>query len=895
MSEKHWHVLDPEAAVRELGADISAGLGEDEAARRLQQFGANKLTERPGRSLLSMFLDQIRETLVLILLVAVAISAFLGEWPDAIVILIIVVLNASLGVFQENKAEQSLKALQAMTKTMVKVVRGGQVMEKEKEDLVPGDLVLLEAGDSIPADIRLLEVHSFQVEEASLTGESVPVEKDPAALEGADLTLGDRKNMAYMGTTVTAGRGRGLVAATGMRTELGRIAQLLQDSPLEQTPLQRQLAGLGKVLGMVAAAIVAVVFVVGLLRGGDLMEMFLTAIALAVAAVPEGLPSVVTIVLAIGVTRMSRRNAVIRKLPAVETLGVADFICTDKTGTLTKNQMTVVGLYSRGEKIAVSGGGYEPKGEFTDAAGKAVDPLQDDASHLMLLGGLLNCDARLNSTDQGYQVIGDPTEAALMVAAVKAGLSLETAVREYPRIEEIPFDSGRKLMTTFHSREGMIYSFTKGAPDVLLGRCSQIIAPDGTLPLDRETAEKTAAVNAGWAGEGQRVLGIAFRKWSALPEEMAPAAVENDLIFLGFFAIQDPPREEVKAAVASGRSAGIRTVMITGDHQDTAMAIARDLDIWRPGDKVLTGSQLQGASQAEMEKIVEETTVYARVSPENKLQIVEALKARGHVVAMTGDGVNDAPALKRADIGAAMGITGTAVSKEAADMVLLDDNFATIIAAVEEGRTIYSNIRKSIQYLLSCNAGEVVAIFLAILLGMGSPLTPIQILWMNLVTDGPPALALGLEPPEGGIMKRKPRSSREGIFSGGVGVDILFQGTCIGLVSFAAYVITLSGGSSPVYAHTVTFMTMAMSQLFHAFNARSLEQSVFTTGIRSNPSLIYAFLLSFALLLMVVLLPPLQGVFETTSISLGSWETILGLSLVPVLLSEIRKALRRRG
>ena len=492
--------------------------------------------------------------------------------------------------------------------------------------------------------------------------------------------------------------------------------------------------------------------------------------------------------------------------------------------------MTVSQLYVQENSYAVTGGGYQPRGDFFNAAGSSIDPLEDDALHLLLLGGLLNCDARLSKTVQGYQVIGDPTEGALIVAAAKAGLDHQLMERDYPRIGEIPFDSGRKLMTTFHQRQTMIYAFTKGAPDLLLERCDQISTGAGIIHLDREGRRKTAAVNSLWASQGQRVLGLAYRRWSGLPVEITPAAVENQLIFLGFFAILDPPRSEVKTAVAIGRGAGIKTVMITGDHQDTAMAIARDLEIWRPGDQVLTGIQLAEMDENELKAQVERTTVYARVSPEHKLQIVEALKANGHIVAMTGDGVNDAPALKRADIGAAMGISGTEAAKEAADMVLLDDNYATIISAVEEGRTIYSNIRKSIQYLFSCNIGEVAAIFCAIVLGWGSPLTPIQILWMNLVTDGPPALALGLEPPETGVMKRPPRHPRDGIFSGGVGLDILLQGLAIGLVSFAAYGITLAGGENLLKAHSVAFMTMALSQLCHAFSVRSLDQSAFFNG-----------------------------------------------------------------
>ncbi|WP_297202168.1 calcium-translocating P-type ATPase, SERCA-type, partial [Thermanaeromonas sp.] len=888
---KPWYAMEIQQVCQELNSDLSQGLAQEEANRRLELYGPNVLKEPPPRSLFSMFMGQLKEILVLILIGAAVISGILGEWVDSIVILVIVVLNAVLGVYQEHKAEQALKALKEMTKPSAKVVRGGKVMQVDVANLVPGDVVLLDAGDFVPADARLIEGASLRVNEAALTGESVPVEKDPALLEAGEVPVGDQKNMLFMGTTVTGGRGRALVVATGMNTQLGRIAQLLQETPPEPTPLQRRLGELGKILGMAAGAIVALVFVTGLWRGGDILEMFMTAISLAVAAVPEGLPAVVTIVLALGVTRMSRRRAVIRKLPAVEILGTVTVICSDKTGTLTKNEMTVTQIYSAGNLWQVTGAGYQPNGQFLDQSGKEIAPLTDQNLKLMLLGGLLNSDARLEETGKGYQVIGDPTEGALVVAAAKAGLIREKVENTYPRLAEIPFDSARKMMTTFHHMDGTICSFTKGAPDVLLARCTGAMTHQGVVPLNEEIRARLLEINSQLASQGQRVLALALRRWPEVPANPSPETVEQDLTFIGFFAMQDPPRPEAKEAVEVSRRAGIRTVMITGDHPETALAIARELGIWQQGDGILTGAELKKMHEQQLKEVVPHTSVYARVSPEDKLCIVTALKEHNHIVAMTGDGVNDAPALKRADIGVAMGITGTEVAKEASDMVLLDDNFATIVSAVEEGRTIYDNIRKSIQYLLSCNTGEIVAIFSAILLGLGSPLTPIQILWLNLVTDGPPALALGLEPPEKGVMNRPPRKPNEGVFAGGMGIKILWQGALIGLLSLASYWLALSWGRTLEEAHTMAFVTMALSQLVHSFNVRSMDQSLFAIGLATNRSLVYAFLASASLQLAVVFIPFLRGVFETVMLRSSDWGVVLTLSLVPLVAVETSKFL----
>lgn len=889
MEVKNWYCLDAQETCREIVTDPERGLDSEEAARRLGNYGPNALQEKPPRSLLSMFISQMKEILVLILLAAAVISGALGEWEDSIVILIIVVLNAVIGVIQENKAEHALKALKDMTKPSAKVLRAGKVHQVSAEELVPGDVVLLDAGDSVPADLRLLEAVSLRANESALTGESVPVEKGAAVIRAEQVSIGDRKNMLFMGTTITGGRGKAIVVETGMKTQLGRIAQLLDEAVAEPTPLQQRLGKLGKILGAAAGAIVALVFFIGLWRGENLLEMFMVAISLAVAAVPEGLPAVVTIVLALGVTRMSRRRAIIRKLPAVETLGTATVICSDKTGTLTKNEMTVTRTYVTGRLFKVTGTGYAPDGIFLDRDGNEIRALDDDSLSLLLLGGLLNSDAQLEDTEKGYRVIGDPTEGSLVVAAAKAGLSREAAGGNYPRLAEIPFDSDRKMMTTFHNQDGSVRSFTKGAPDILLSRCSGILTEKGTAALDDDTRRGLLEINSQFASEGQRVLALAVRHWPEVPAGLSPENAERDLTFVGFFAIQDPPRPEAKEAVAVCRRAGIRTVMITGDHRETAAAIARELDILQPGDNSLTGEQLEQMDEEKLKSVVNGITVYARVSPEHKLRIVQALKHHDHVVAMTGDGVNDAPALKRADIGAAMGISGTEVAKEASDMVLQDDNFATIVKAVEEGRTIYNNIRSSVQYLLSCNTGEIVAIFSALLLGLGSPLSPIQILWLNLVTDGPPALALGLESPQKGIMNRPPRKPKEGLFSEGVGVRILWQGMLIGLLSLAAYWLALHWGRTLEEAHTMAFVTMAMSQLVHSFNVRSMQLSLFTIGIGTNRSLIYAFLVSTAALFVVIFTPFLRGVFETVMLRPSDWGVILSLSVVPLVLVEISK------
>lgn len=894
MQEQKWHMIEAKEAEQILKTDLVLGLSAAEVEKRLEEYGPNVLKEPPPRSLLAMFIGQMKEVLVLILIVAAVVSGALGEWADSMVILVIVVINACLGVYQEHKAEQALKALKKMTAPTAKVIRDGDVYQVHLETLVPGDIVLLEAGDSLPADIRLIETVSLQVNEAALTGESVPVEKFSGVIEQEDVPVGDQKNMAFMGTIITSGRGKGLVVSTGMRTQLGKIAQMIQETPLETTPLQKRLGELGKILGIGAGVIVAVVFLTGMLQGADALEMFMISISLAVAAVPEGLPAVVTIVLAMGVTRMSRRRAVIRRLPAVETLGTVTVICSDKTGTLTKNEMTVTHIYTGGEIYDVTGIGYTPDGVFIDAQGEKIVPLENKNLLLMLMGGLLGSDAQLVETEDGWDVIGDPTEGALVVAAAKAGLRNGELKQGYPRLAELPFDSVRKMMTTFYKVDDTIYSYTKGAPDLLLARCTKIVNGFGEIEsLTTEGREQLLDINADLASRGERVLALAVREWLAVPENLEPEQVETDLTFVGYFSMIDPARSEVKDAVKTSRRAGIRTIMITGDHPDTAVAIAKELDIWREGDHILTGEQLQKMNEEELQQAVTNTTVFARVSPQDKLRIVKALKSHNHIVAMTGDGVNDAPALKHADIGISMGITGTEVAKEASDMVLMDDNYATIVGAVKEGRTIYNNIRKSIHYLLSCNIGEIVAILTSILLGLGSPLTAIQILWLNLVTDGLPALALGVEPPEKGIMDQPPRKPNEGVFAEGMGVNVLWQGVLLGLTALIVYYFALLWGRTLPEARTMAFATMALLQLVHSFNARSMSKSLFEIGVSSNRSLVYAFLASVSLQAVVLFVPFLRGFFDTVMLQPTDWAVVLIFSLVPLIAVEIAKQLKQ--
>ena len=866
-----WYAKTEQAVLEELEVNRRTGLSVREADKRLERYGPNQLAGGRRKSLLRRFLDQMRDPMILVLLAAAVLSLLASggeDWIESVIILVIVTVNACLSIAQENNAEKALEALRGMSAPLARVLRDGAQLRLETARLVPGDIILLEAGDLIPADARILECSGLKADESAMTGESAPVPKSAAGALPPDTALGDRINMLLASTVVTNGRATAVVTATGMETEMGRIAGLLLDEGETDTPLQRKMGEISKTLSFLCLAVCAVMFGVGLLQGKGMLDMFLTAVSLAVAAIPEGLPAIVTIVLALGVQRMAKRHAIVKKLPAVETLGCAGVICSDKTGTLTQNKMTVVEVWCR------------------SAAHRAAT----------LTVGALCSDAVLTAGPGGPTVAGDPTEAALVEAAWRAGLDKNQLERETPRQGEIPFDSERKLMTTVHPHGSGWRVLVKGAPDVLLRRCTWAL-DRGVVPMTGALAQSIAAANEAMAGRALRVLGCAYKDLPAFPALNADE-LERGLTFCGLVGMIDPPRQEVKGAVAACYDAGIRPVMITGDHKLTAVAIARELDIFRDGDLALTGEDLDFMPQELLEQEVHRFSVYARVSPEHKMRIVKAWQKRGMVVAMTGDGVNDAPALKAADIGCAMGISGTDVAKGAADMILTDDNFATIVEAVEQGRGIYANIKKAIHYLLSCNIGEIITIFLATVLGFRQmPLAAVQLLWLNLVTDSLPALALGMEPVEAGVMRQKPRSASESLFSRSFSIRLAWQGIMVGFVTLTAYWLgefVLSDPSAAGgVANTMAFATLTISQLFHAFDVRSEDRSLFAIGVFSNPAMNKAFLIGMALQLSVLLLPPLQLVFQVVGLTPVQWLAVFGLSLLPVAVCEAEKALRR--
>lgn len=899
--KQDWFNKSHEQTLQELQSTLSAGLSTEQAGERLNDYGYNELKEKDRESLFSKFIAQFKDFLVLILIAASIISAFLGEAVDSIAIMVIVVLNAVLGIIQESKAEKALAALKQMSAPNSKVIRNGTTVSIPSRELVPGDIVLVEAGDRIPADLRLLEVFSLKVEEASLTGESVPVEKSLSPISG-EVPLADRHNMAFMSTLVTYGRAKGIVVATAMQTEIGKIANMLQTGEKEVTPLQRKLADFSKKLGFACLGVCTLVFFLGVYNSissgsfspQELQLMLMTAISLAVAAIPEGLPAVVTIVLALGMQRMARKNSIIRKLHAVETLGSITVICSDKTGTLTQNQMTVRQAYANGKLYDFSGEGYDPQGEISHNNRSAQ--VDSEANLKLLLQGILLCnDAKLtrHPETKAWGIVGDPTEGALITAAAKAGLHQDDLARELPRIKELPFDSSRKMMTTFHQTDQDLLAFTKGAPDLLISRCTGIMTAGGIQPLDTAAIARIQQINHDLAAQALRVLAVACRRFSAVPESLIPEEIENDLVFIGLIGMIDPPRSEAREAVKVCMAAGIRPIMITGDHQDTAQAIAIDLGIISSKEQSLTGSQIDSLSQEQLLQAVQDVSVFARVSPENKVAIVEALKANNQIVAMTGDGINDAPALKKADIGVAMGITGTDVTKETADMVVTDDNFATIVAAVEEGRTIFANIRKFIAFLLSCNLSEVLVIFIAMLFGLPIPLLPIQLLWVNLVTDAFPALALGMEKKEDDTMQVPPRHPDEPIVNRSALAMIVLQSLAITVVVLAAFGYGyLSYEGNLAAARTFSFITLINSQLLCAYAARSAHYSVFKNGLFSNKYMNGAVALSFALMLLAV--GPLQAIFKTQTLTLDDWLVIGLLSPLPFILAELSKLIAFR-
>lgn len=860
---KLWHHLTEERVLSELHANEQCGLSTQEAKQRLEEYGPNQLQGAEKESMLKRFLNQLRDPMIIVLLVAAVlslVSSGFSDWADPIIILLIVIVNAVISITQEDNANKALEALRNMSAPLAKVLRDGEIIRISTDQLVPGDIIVLEAGDLVPADARILASANLKADEAAMTGESVPVSKAAIETLPEETVLGDRKNMVISSTVITNGRATCVVTATGMETEVGRIANMLMGEEDGQTPLQKKMAEISKTLSILCLAVCVIMFGVGLLYQRPVLEIFMTAVSLAVAAIPEGLAAVVTIVLAIGVQRMVKRNAIIKKLPAVETLGCASVICSDKTGTLTQNKMTVVDVWT----------------------------LQESDRSLALTIGCLCNDTVLTYENGIVKTAGDPTETAFVDIAVKEGLDKNHLEETMPRVAELPFDSDRKLMSTVHSVGDKFRIMVKGAPDVLLRRC---VMKQGQMMAAAKRNEEMAS-------RALRVLGVAYRDVDAIPEELTTETLETDLTFVGLVGMIDPPRMEVKQAVAECYAAGIRPVMITGDHKLTAVAIAKELDIFRNGDLAITGADLDAMSQETLENNVERYAVYARVSPEHKMRIVQAWQAQGKVVAMTGDGVNDAPALKTADIGCAMGITGTDVAKGAADMILTDDNFATIVHAVEQGRGIYANIKKSIQYLLSCNIGEVIIIFIATALNFHQmPLVPIQLLWLNLVTDSLPALALGMEPVETGIMKQKPRNPKDSVFAHGFAFSMIFYGVLVSVVTLAAYVLGEYVLSDPLLAdgtaNTMAFATLVFCELTRAFAVRSEHLSVFQIGLLTNKTMNKAFVVGLVLQLAVLLIPFLRPVFHITVLTGTEWLVVVGLSLIPLIVSEISKAVGR--
>ena len=908
-----------EEITAELNTDLEKGLSQEKADELLSKIGPNTLGEEKRTPLWKRFLGQFADAMVIILIAAAALSAVMAikegggfaSWIDVIVILAIVILNAILGVYQEGKADEAIAALKKMSAPQTKVVRDGKVVMIDSSKVVPGDIVNLDAGDSVSADLRLFYSGSLKIDEASLTGESVPVEKDAEKTLAGDCPIGDRSNMAYMGTAVTYGRGKGIVVATGKDTELGKIANKLSNIEDDITPLQKNLNSLGKVLAIVCIVVCVIVFVVDLLVQKQSWDnALMTAVSLAVAAIPEGLSAVVTIVLALGMTKMASRNAVVRKLLAVETLGCVDVICSDKTGTLTQNQMTVKKLYDGKDIYDVTGNGYGPDGKILDAEGTEVSP---DKIMIRLIQAAVLCnDASINVDPDGkYTCIGDPTEGALTTLGLKTGMASADLNHKFPRKNELPFDSDRKMMTTYHTGiiDGKVISFTKGAPDVVISGCTKYFDGESEKEMTPEFFKRIEKVNHDFATKAIRVLAFGYRTHESA--ENAVFEHEKDMVFLGLIGMIDPAREEAKDAIKVCHEAGIRAVMITGDYKDTAVAIAEDLNMMGEGINAMSGSELDQTTDEQLLDLCEYTNVYARVSPEHKVRIVESLRKKDHIASMTGDGVNDAMALKSADIGVAMGITGTDVAKNSADMILMDDNFATIVSAVEEGRIIYSNIRKFVAFLLSCNVGEILVIFLLSLIpdsvipGIAAPLTAIQLLWLNLITDSFPALALGREKGEPNIMKIPPRSKDEPIINKPMKITIIGQAIAIFVTVATAFLsaLLLRGGiffdasaDNEVLkgARTVAFATLILSELFRAFAARSESVSVFKIGIFGNRFMNISVLLAIALLFAVIYIPGVNMIFGCVMLKPLAWLVIVPLSFIPFAVSETMKAIKNR-
>ena len=892
--------VNQDAYIYNLNAE-SLGLTSEEANKRLKIYGENSLAEKKQKSAIVIFLSQFNDFIIWVLLAATVISALVGERADAITITAIIILNGIFGFIQEYRTEKSMDALKELTAPTAKVVRDGEMTVIPAKEVVPDDLVIIEAGDRIPADSLLIEANNMQADESLLTGESVPVDKKPAEKPGKDSMVGLPENTVYMGTIITGGRGKALVVSTGMGTEMGKIADMLQNVHESMTPLQIRLEKMGSLMVIGCLIICALVTVTGILKGENAYTMFLTGVSLAVAAIPEGLPAIVTVSLALGVQRMLKRNALVRKLPAVETLGCTNVICSDKTGTLTENKMTVKSIYCDGSLIDVTGSGYETEGDFIKS-GLKLSPQKDRVLHLLLEGAVSCTNAEIIVEHKKSKIIhlkgpehhvintsGDPTEIALIICGHKAGVSKEGVEKKYQRIDEIPFDSNRKRMSVIVRYNGEYYVFLKGAIDTTLDLCDYMESSFGAKKLTPVIKSLILSYNDRMAKNALRVLAVAYKKLPASPQRMSVDIIESGMTFIGLTGMIDPPRPEAIKAIEVCKIAGIKPVMITGDHRQTAVAVARELKLMDEKSTVIDGKELDRMDDKTLDKAVRNASVFARVNPKHKIRIVKAYKNNGWVVAMTGDGVNDAPAVKEADIGVSMGKTGTDVTKEASSMVLLDDNFSTIVAAVEEGRIIYDNIRKFIRYLLSCNLGEVLTMFIASLMSLPIPLIPIQILWVNLVTDGLPAIALGVDPPDEGIMLRPARKKNESIFSRGLSIKVMIRGVLIGICTLTIFYMTLmSTGGDIVRARTMAFATLVMSQLVHVFECKSEVHSIFEVNLLNNISLVAAVSISTIMLAVAIYIPVLQPIFKTVSLSAGEWVEVMFFSAAIALIVNIR-------
>ena len=866
-----WHTLSADEIRKKLNTDIYKGLTDKEVLKLRKKYGYNKLDEKKKESIFIKFISQFKDFMIIILLIAALVSAIVSyfegtkEYTDSIIIVVIVVINALIGVIQESKAEKSLEALKKLSSPTSKVLRNGKTITIDSTLLVPGDIIELEAGNFVPADCRLISSYNLKIEESALTGETVPVTKDAKVILPSNVALGDMINMAFSTTIVTNGHAQAIVTETGMNTKVGKIAKMIITDEAPQTPLQKKLAGIGKSLGIICLIICLTIFIIGLFKGISISEMFMTSVGLAVAAIPEGLPAVVTIMLSIGVTKMSKNNAIIRKLPAVETLGSSSIICSDKTGTLTQNKMKVTKICNYKEDIT-------------------NDTHSQNFNFILELGSMCN-DCKIN----GKTVIGEPTESAIVNIGLKYGKNKNTLYEQMRRVNEIPFDSERKMMTTIHKIGSKYRIITKGAPDVIIQKCNYIYNNGSTNYMNTSTQNNILNTNEKMATEALRVIAIAYKDVSSLPNNINSENIEKDLVFVGLIGMIDPPRAGVKEAIFTAKKAGIKTVMITGDHILTAKAIAKDLGIYSDGDIAITGNELDKLSDREFQKNIMKYSVFARVSPEHKVKIVKAFQKTGNVVAMTGDGVNDAPALKNADIGVSMGLNGTDVAKNASDMVLTDDNFVTIVKAVKEGRHIYDNIKKAVHFLISTNVGEIVTIFLGLILGLETPLLAIHLLWINLVTDSFPAIGLGLEPEDKYIMNRKPKNPKKGLFADGLWFKIFFEGCMIGILTLLAFYIGSTQYGINV-GRTMAFLTLGLTELIHSLNIRS-DESLFEIGLFKNKYLIFAFLLGAILQIGVSIIPQVATIFDVMPLSPIQWIYTIVISICPLFIMEAKKKL----